>query len=177
MVVLYWLLVVVMLVGIVGAIVPAIPGISLIFGAIVIWGVVNGFAGLTVPLIVAGVVLLLGMGIDFLATYWGAQKFGASKWGQIGAIVGLLLGFFGLLPALPIGGPLVGLLFGPLVGAFIGEFFYRRDLKIALKASLGILVGTVVGNAVQFVLAIATVAVFLYTTWSSVMGATATLPV
>lgn len=165
MVVLYWLLVVVMGVGVVGAIVPGIPGISLIFGAIVIWGVVNGFTGLTVPLIVSGVVLLLGMGIDFLATYWGAQKFGASKWGQIGAIVGLLTGFFGLLPALPFGGPLVGILIGPLLGAAIAELIYRRDFVLAMKAALGILVGTVVGNGVQFVLAIATVAVFLFTTW------------
>lgn len=169
MVVLYWLLVVVMGVGVVGAIVPGIPGISLIFGAIVIWALVKGFAGMTVPLIVAGVVLLLGMGIDFLATYWGAQKFGASKWGQIGAIVGMLAGFFGLLPALPVGGPLIGLLLGPLVGAAIGELIYRRDFILAMKAALGILVGTVVGNGVQFVLAIATVAVFLYTTWPIVV--------
>ncbi|NEQ27167.1 MAG: DUF456 family protein, partial [Microcoleus sp. SIO2G3] len=84
---------------------------------------------------------------------------------------GLLAGFFGLLPALPIGGPLVGILFGPLVGAAIAELIYRRDLRLALKAALGILVGTVVGNGIQFVLAIATVAVFLFTTWSSVMGA------
>jgi uncharacterized protein YqgC (DUF456 family) len=173
--VLYWLLVVVMLVGIVGAIVPGIPGISLIFGAVVIWGLVHGFSSITVPLIVAGVVLLLGMGIDFIATYWGAQKFGASKWGQIGAIVGLLAGVIGLLPALPVGGPLLGILFGPLLGAAIAELIYRRDLGLALKAALGILVGTLVGNLIQFVLAIATVAVFLFSTWPSVMG-TAMLP-
>lgn len=174
MVGLYWLLIVVMLVGVVGAIVPAVPGVSLIFGAIVIWGLVKGFAGLTVPLVFAGVVLLLGFGIDFLATTWGAQKLGASKWGQIGAIVGLLAGFFGLLPALPFGGPLLGILIGPLLGAAIAELIYRRDFVLAMKAALGILVGTVVGNVVQFVLAIATVAVFLITTWSSVMGGSAT---
>ena len=55
------------------------------------------------------------MGVDFLAGYIGAKQAGASKWGQIGAFVGLLLGFFGLLPTLPFGGPLLGILFGPLV--------------------------------------------------------------
>jgi uncharacterized protein len=167
MTVLYWLLVAVMMVGIVGAVVPGVPGISLIFGAILIWGAVHGFSGLTIPLTVAIVVLLLGIGIDFLATYWGAQKAGASQWGQIGAVVGLLAGFFGLLPALPVGGPLVGILLGPLLGALIGELIYRRDLGIACKAAIGILVGSLVGNLIQGVLAIATVAVFLITTWPS----------
>lgn len=154
-----------MIVGIVGAVVPGIPGISLIFGAIVIWGAVHGFSGMTVPLVVAIVVLLVGIGVDFLAGYWGAQKAGASKWGQIGSIVGLLAGFFGLLPALPFGGPLVGILLGPLVGALMGEFLFRRDLGLAFKAAIGILVGSLVGNLIQGVLAIATVAVFLFTTF------------
>jgi hypothetical protein len=170
MVFLYWVLVAVMVVGIVGAIVPGIPGISLIFAAILIWGLVHGFGSVTVPLVAALVVLLLGIGIDVLASYWGAKKAGASNWGQIGAIVGLVAGFFGLLPALPFGGPLLGILLGPLVGAIIGEFLYRKDLKLAVKAGVGIVVGSLIGNLIQGVLAIATVAVFLLTTWGQVMG-------
>jgi uncharacterized protein len=165
MTILYWLLVAVMVVGVIGAVVPAIPGTSLIVAAIVIWGIVHGFSSVSIALPVAVVVLLVSMGVDFLATFWGAQRFGASKWGQIGAVVGLLLGFFGLLPALPFGGPLVGILFGPLIGAIVGEFIYRRDLKIAVKAGLGIVVGSLVGNLIQGVLAIAALGVFLYTTW------------
>lgn len=165
MTILYWLLVAVMVVGVIGAVVPAIPGTSLIVAAIVIWGIVHGFGSVSIALPVAVVVLLVSMGVDFLATFWGAQRFGASKWGQIGAVVGLLLGFFGLLPALPFGGPLVGILFGPLIGAIVGEFIYRRDFKIAVKAGLGIVVGSLVGNLIQGVLAIAALGVFLYTTW------------
>ena len=66
------------------------------------------------------------------------KKAGASKWGQIGSFVGLLLGFFGLLPALPVGGPLLGMLIGPLLGAIVGEFIYQRKLLVALKAGIGI---------------------------------------
>jgi uncharacterized protein YqgC (DUF456 family) len=117
---LYWLLVAVMVVGIVGAVVPGIPGTILILGAVVIWGMVRGFAGLEIPLTVAIVTLLSNFGIDLLATYVGAKQAGASRWGQIGAVVGLLLGVFGLLPALPVGGPLLGLLLGPLLGAIVG---------------------------------------------------------
>jgi hypothetical protein len=176
MVILYWLLLFLMLVGIVGAVVPGIPGSSLILIAIVVWGAVTGFSSLGVPLGVAILVLLLSIGIDFLATYWGAKQAGASKWGQIGAIAGLFIGIFGLLPALPIGGPLLGIIAGPLVGAIIGEFLYRRELelqpraKLALKAGLGIVLGSLIGNLIQGVLAIATVVVFVFATWPPTAG-------
>ncbi len=105
MVIIYWLLVALMVVGIIGAVVPALPGSSLILVAIIIWGIVSGsFAAIKIPLLVTIIVLLLSIGVDFLAGYIGAKQAGASKWGQIGAFVGLLLGFFGLLPTLPFGG-------------------------------------------------------------------------
>jgi uncharacterized protein len=173
MVALYWLLVVAMLIGIIGAVVPGIPGSSLILGAIVVWGAVHGFTNVGIALGVGIAVFLLSLGIDFLATYWGAKKAGASKWGQIGSIVGFLLGLFGLLPTLPIGGPLgpiIGILFGPLIGAIVGEFLFRKDLMVAIKAGVGIVVGSIVGNLIQGVLAIVTVAVFIFTTFPIAMG-------
>lgn len=173
MVALYWVLVVAMLVGIVGAIVPGIPGTSLILAAIVIWGAVKGFSDITIALAVGVLVFLMSLGIDFLATYWGAKKAGASNWGQIGAFVGFVLGFLGFLPTLPIGGPLgpiIGIFFGPLVGAIVGEYLYRKDLTIAVKAGLGIVVGSIVGNLIQGVLAIVAVTVFIFTTFPTVMG-------
>ncbi|HEY9805967.1 MAG TPA: DUF456 family protein [Candidatus Obscuribacterales bacterium] len=165
MTVLYWLLVVVMVVGVIGAVVPAIPGASLIVAAIVVWGIAHGFSTVTVPLIVAIGVLVVSMGVDFLASFWGAKRFGASKWGQIGAVVGLLLGFFGLLPALPFGGPLLGILIGPLLGAIVGELIYRKDFVIAVKAGIGIVVGSLIGNLIQGLLALGAVIIFLVTTW------------
>ena len=168
--IIYWLLIALMLVGVIGAVVPGIPGTSLILIGIIIWGFIKGsFTAISVPLIVTGIVLLLGMGIDFFATYWGAKKAGASKWGQIGAMVGLVVAFFGLLPPfLAVGGPLIGILVGPLLGAIIGELIYRRDLLIAIKAGLGIVVGSLIGNIIQGFLALAAVIVFVFTTWSQV---------
>ncbi|MDJ0796656.1 MAG: DUF456 family protein [Calothrix sp. MO_167.B12] len=170
--IIYWLLVALMVVGIIGSVIPALPGASLILIAIIIWGFVKGsFAAISIPLIVTSIVLLLSIGVDFLAGYLGAKKAGASKWGQIGAFVGLILGFLGFLPALPFGGPLLGMLLGPLVGAIIAEYIYRRQLKVAFKAGVGIIVGTVVGNIIQGLLAIAAVIVFLVTTWPQVFTA------
>lgn len=162
----YWSLIAVMILGIIGAVVPAIPGTSLILVAIVIWGFASGsFAAIKIPLIVTIIVLVLSIGVDFLAGYWGAKKAGASKWGQIGAVVGLLLGFLGLLPTLPFGGPLLGILLGPLLGAIIGEFAYRRNLLLAVKAGIGMVIGTLIGNLIQGLLAIVAVGVFLATTY------------
>ena len=64
-----------MIVGIIGSVVPAIPGASLILIAIIIWGFIKGsFAAISIPIIVTGVVLLLSIGVDFLAGYLGAKK-------------------------------------------------------------------------------------------------------
>jgi hypothetical protein len=161
----YWLLVTLMVVGVVGAVVPGIPGASLIVIAILVWGGLKGFSTISIALGVALLVLLLSLGVDFLATFWGAQRAGASRWGQIGAMIGLVVGFLGLLPALPFGGPLLGVFFGPLIGALIGELLYRRDLKLAAKAALGVVVSSLIGNLVQGLLALGAVGVFLITTW------------
>jgi uncharacterized protein YqgC (DUF456 family) len=168
--ILYWLLLAVMVVGIIGAVVPGIPGSSLILGAIIVWGAVNGFSSVSWAIGVAIVVLILSVGIDFLASYWGAKQAGASKWGQIGAMVGLVVGFLGLLPALPVGGPLLGIFLGPLLGAIIGEYLYQRDFNLAVKAGVGIVVGSLIGNLIQGLLAISIVVVFLVTTWSQGAG-------
>ena len=173
---LYWVLIAVMVVGALGAVLPGIPGAVLILAAVIVWGAVQGFSNVALPLGITILVLLLNVGIEFLASYWGAKQAGASKWGQIGSIVGLLLGVMGLLPALPIGGPLLGILLGPLVGAITGEFLYRRELelapraKLSLKAGIGIVVGSFVGKLIQGLLALAAVAVFIFTTWPMMSG-------
>ncbi len=165
-----------MLVGIVGAVVPGIPGPSLILGAILVWGIVQGFSNITWPLVAIFVILILSSGVEFLASYWGAKQAGASKWGQIGAIVGLVFGFFGLLPAWLIGGPLLGILIGPLLGAIIGEFLYRRELELgqrakqSVKAGVGVVVGSLIGNLIEGLLAIVAVVIFVLSTWPPSAG-------
>jgi uncharacterized protein len=168
--ILYWFLVAAMLVGVVGAFVPGIPGTSVILSAIVIWGLVLqnatpiGWGIILWPAVTALLVLLFSFGVDFLAGYFGAQKAGASKWGQIGAIVGMVLCFLGLLPALPFGGPLLGLLVGPFIGAIVGEYLYCKDWAKSFKAGVGIVVGSVVGSLIQGMVAIVPVVIFLFYT-------------
>lgn len=172
--VLYGVLVVVGVAGVVGALVPALPGISLVLGAIVVWGLVVGFGSLKWALGVVIGATLLSVVIDYLAGMLGAHRVGASVWGQVGAVVGMFLGLFGLLPFLPTGIPLLGLLLGTIIGAFLGEFLHRRELALdqrltqAGKVGLAIVVGTLVGNLLQAVLALIALGVFVATTWPSV---------
>jgi uncharacterized protein len=165
------------LVGVVGAIVPVMPGPILIVGASIVAGFVYNWNDLTISLVTSSVVLLMCFAIEQLSGIWGAQKAGASHWGQIGSIVGLFLGFFGLLPALPLGGPLVGMFFGPFIGAVVGELLYPREVpmgdrvSISVKAGIGIVLGSVIGLILQALLSLFAAIVFAVTTWHLGFGA------
>ena len=175
-VLLYWILVTLMTIGALGELIPGMPGASLVLAGIVIWAGATGFAGINWSIIVVFAILVLSAAVEFFAAMWGAKRFGASKWGQNGAIYGLLLGVIGLLPALPVGGPIVGLLFGPFIGAFVAELLFRRRqpensdaegsrVQIAFKASLGTVVGSIIGNLIDGMLAVLAVIVFIVTTY------------
>ena len=158
-------------VGVVGAVVPVMPGPSLILGASIVAGFLYQWDDVTVTVVISSVVFLMCFAIEQLSGIWGAQKAGASHWGQIGSIVGLFLGFFGLLPALPVGGPLVGMFFGPFIGAVVGELLYPRQVpmsdrfRISVKAGVGIVLGSVIGLVLQGLLSLVAAIVFAITTW------------
>ena len=163
----YWLITALMGFGVIGAFLPGIPGMTIILAGVIIWGMIQGFDAIGIALAVTIGIWVISFGVDFLATIWGMKKTGASKWGQIGAIAGMIAGFLGLLPTIPIGGPLgplIGIFIGPLIGAMIGEYLYCRRVKKAFKAAMGVLLSTLVGNMIQGFLAIAAMAVFLFTT-------------
>lgn len=170
----YWIVLALMGVGVIGAIIPGLPGSSIILLAILIWSIATNFTGIGWPLILIFTVLILSAGVEYLALFLGAKQAGASKWSQYGAIAGMVLGFVGLLPALPVGGPLMGILFGAVLGAFVGEYLYRSNLegnariKQAFKASMGVVVASIIGNAIEALLAALAVAIFIFSTWSFV---------
>jgi uncharacterized protein YqgC (DUF456 family) len=167
----YWIVIAMMVVGVIGSVIPGIPGSILILAAIIVWGIATGFAGIGLPLITIFIVLLIGTVIEYLGAYFGARHLGASKWSQFGAIAGMVLGFFGLLPALPFGGPILGVLAGAIIGAFLGEFFYRSNLELnarlqqAFKVTIGVFIGSVLGNIIEVILAILAVIIFVLSTW------------
>jgi uncharacterized protein YqgC (DUF456 family) len=100
----------------------------------------------------------------------GAARLQASRWAYLGAGLGLLVGVLGLLPALPIGGPLLGALVGPLLGAALGELLATRvrpgplGLKRgwrALQVGLAVVVGMLVSRLAQLLLTLVGIASFV----------------
>ncbi len=172
---LYWIVIALMIIGVICAIIPGLPGSSIILSAIFIWSIAKKFSGIGLNLIFIVIVLILSVGVEYLAIYLGVKQVGASKWSQYGAIAGMVLGFVGLIPALPLGGPLLGFLFGAILGAFLGEYLYRSNLEgearlqQALKVSVGVVIGSIVGNIIQALLAALAVIIFIMSTWSEVI--------
>ena len=135
-----WVIAVVLiLVGIAGVVLPALPGVVLVFAGILLAAWIDDFAligGWTVG--VLGVLALIAFAVDYLASTVAAQRAGASKEGLIGAALGVVLGIFT---------GFIGLLFMPLIGAAIGEFVSHRDAMRAGRIGAATWVGLLVGSA------------------------------
>lgn len=148
-----WLLALLLvLAGIAGAVLPAIPGAPLVFGGLLLGAWIDGFAKVGwVPLVLIGLLGAATVAVDLAATALGARRAGASPLALVGAalgtVVGLFLGF-------------VGVLVGPFVGAALGEYVARRDLRQAGRAGLGTWLGIVLGGAAKIALMLAMVGVF-----------------
>src|SRR5690349_6540936 len=117
----YTLAVILVVVGLIGTVLPAIHGVVLIFAGLMLASWADGFAHVgAVGLALIGVLGVLSFVVDFLASLLGAKRVGASPLALAGAAVGGLAGLFMGLP---------GLIFGPFVGAFAGEYLARRSLR------------------------------------------------
>jgi uncharacterized protein YqgC (DUF456 family) len=105
------------------------------------------------PFAVALLLLLLGWGADALGMLLGAARLKAGRWAYLGAGIGLLVGILGLLPALPLGGPLLGALVGPLLGASLGQLISTpSQLVLSLQVGLAVVLGMLVSRIAQALL-------------------------
>jgi uncharacterized protein YqgC (DUF456 family) len=130
-----------MLLGIAGTVLPALPGMPLVLLGIVIYGAAHGFAAVGTDLIILVIVLtLISLVLDYLAVVLGAGRARASRRGMVGALVGGVVGV--------VGAGWVGLLLGPPIGAVLGEVSSGRPLNQALRVAIA----TVVGMAATAVL-------------------------
>ena len=135
----WWALTVfLMLMGLLGTVIPLLPGTVLILAGAVVHRLAFGpehsvgwatLAGLTA-------LMLLSQALDFLSGALGAKYFGATRWGAVGGIVGGVIGLFFGLP---------GLLAGPLLGVLAGELLGGQQLLPATRSTWGTLLGTTAG--------------------------------
>lgn len=134
------------LVGLAGTILPALPGVPLVFAGMFIAAWVGDFTQIGWPtLTILGVLCVFAVVIDFVAGVLGAKKVGASRWALIGAAIGTVVGLFA---------GIIGLLLGPFIGALIGELIagsnLRRSTIVGVGAWLGFLFGTLAKIALCF---------------------------
>ena len=162
---LWWLAFGIQVLAIPGALLPVLPGLALLpLGALVWIGVVGWSAGWP-PLALGVLLLVLGWGAEALALVLGPARLQASRWAALGAGLGLLVGVLGLLPALPVGGPLLGVLVGPFLGASLAQWLAARGApRRAVLVGLAVVAGMLVSRLAQALLAVVGVVGFLWLT-------------
>lgn len=152
---LLWIIAVILvLVGLAGTVLPALPGAPLVFLGLLIAAWADGFQKVGwFPLTLLGVLTAGTFAVDFLATSLGAKRVGASYLAIGGAVVGTIVGLFLGIP---------GLLLGPFVGAVVGEYIARRDLRQAGRVGLGTWLGLVLGTAAKLGLIFLMIGLFVF---------------
>src|ERR671916_1197112 len=124
---LLWITLVVMLVGLAGSVLPGLPGVPLIFLSALVYAFLTDFEHVgTLVIVLLGLFAAIALVADFVATTYGARRFGASNWGTVGGAIGSIVG--ALVGAVFLGiGALFGLIFGTIGGVFLGEYLKRRE--------------------------------------------------
>jgi uncharacterized protein YqgC (DUF456 family) len=126
--------------GLVGCILPFIPGPPLSYFALLLLQATR-FADFSVKfLIITAIVTAIITVVDYILPAWGTKKWGGSRAGTIGSVVGLLIGLF-FLP--------VGIFIGPFLGAVVGELIAGRNTNDALRSGWGSFMGFLLGVAMK----------------------------
>lgn len=156
--ILLWILSAALIVlGLVGTLLPALPGTAFVLGGIVVGAWIDDFTRVGWgALAVVTVMAIAAWVLDYVAALLGARRAGASRQAVMGAALGTVAGIF-------MG--LVGVLFLPLVGAAIGEWLARRDHQGAVRVGLATWLGLMVGLVAKVVLAFMMIGVFLVALW------------
>jgi uncharacterized protein len=144
------------LLGILGSILPGLPGppVSYLGLLLIHWTRFASFP--TGVLIIFAAIVAVVAVLDYLVPIWGTKTFGGSRAGVRGSTVGLIIGMI-LLPVFGIVlGPfgLFGILGGPFIGAWIGEIYSGKESRLALRAAFGSFIGFLAGTLMKIVLSV-----------------------
>ncbi len=148
----YVLAAILVLVGLAGTILPALPGLPLMFVGMLLAAWADGFARVGAgALVLLAIIMLLALAADVLTSIYGAKRAGASKHALWGAALGTFAGFFFGLP---------GLVLGPFVGAVAGQKIQGGDWRSASRIGVATWLGLAVGTVIKLALAMLMILVF-----------------
>ena len=162
-----------MVVGLLGSVLPGLPGVTLIFLSALVYATLTDFRSVGAAILVVLFIFAASAFVaDFVATSYGARRFGASNWGTVGGAIGGIAG--ALIGLLFLGiGSLFGLILGTIAGVFLGEYLKRTrqdqqepsstgsNWRRASHAAGGVLVGYLASAGIQGLLGLASVIVFV----------------
>ena len=141
-------------IGVAGTVLPALPGAILVFGGIALAAWIDDFARIPAwLLLLLGALTAMAWAVDYVAAAVGAKRAGASRYAIIGAAIGTVAGIFS---------GLWGLLFMPLVGAALGEYLAQRDVRRAGKAGIATWIGLLFGTAAKLAIVLTMVGIFVF---------------
>ncbi|QHS11411.1 DUF456 family protein [Sinimarinibacterium sp. NLF-5-8] len=146
--------IVLVLVGLAGTVLPALPGVPLVLIGLWLVAWIDGYVHVGAwTLGVLTLMTLLAMTVDWVASALGAQRVGASPQALWGAVVGSIVGLFFGLP---------GILLGPFIGAVAGELSARRGVHQATRVGVATWVGLLLGSLTKLVLALMMIGIFAF---------------
>jgi uncharacterized protein YqgC (DUF456 family) len=141
------------LAGLAGSVLPALPGVPLVFGGLLVAAWADDFHRVGwLVLSLLGLLTLLSFVIDFAATALGAKRVGATRLAIVGAAAGAILGIFLGIP---------GLILGPFIGAVAGELISHGKIEQAGKVGLATWVGLLFGTLAKLALVFTMVGIFM----------------
>lgn len=144
------------LAGLVGIILPAIPGVPLVFAGVFIYTILTKFISISwITIIFLAILTILSLIIDYASGLIGAKKLGATKYGIWGGLVGLLIG----LIFSPFG--LISVVLMPLIGTIAGELIAGKKILHASKIGLGTLIGYLFAISLDLIIAGITIFTFI----------------
>lgn len=131
-----------MIVGIIGCIVPGLPGVPVSYAGLWIAQATERVDFSWQMLLLWGIVTIVVSILDYVIPAWGTKRYGGSKYGVWGSTIGLFVGlFFGA----------IGVIAGPLAGAIIGELIGGKEINQALRAGWGSFIGLLCGTVLKLI--------------------------
>ena len=156
--ILWWVLVaVIVIAGLIGTVVPILPGVPIVLAGLILAAWVTGFEPVGWGTIgVMAVLTLLAIMIDFLASAFGAKRLGASPRAFWGATAGAIAGMFFGLP---------GIILGPFIGAVAAEMSAGTSARQAGRSGYGVWLGMIIGTAAKISIAFLMIGIFVTKYW------------
>ncbi|MFO7719751.1 MAG: DUF456 domain-containing protein [Gillisia sp.] len=146
-----------MVIGILGSFLPVLPGVPISWVGLLVFYLAPSvpvnywFLGITF------FIAVLIYALNLIIPAMGTKRYGGSKFGMIGATLGLVIGLFSPIP--------FGVIIGPFLGAFIGELINKSNRKSALKAAYGSFIGFLASSFMELVVAFSFLMLFLWKVW------------